>query len=89
MKTFRAAHGAKFAAMGVLAGLLGAGMMTLPVLQGFILASAFMSGITATVEQSIPPAIVGRSRAALEHYLTREQAFRSVMSIEPVFFMQR
>lgn len=80
-RTFLAAHSAKLLTMGAFAALLGTGMMTLPLLQGLIILNAFIGGITSTAENSTPPALVGRDRAALEHYWTREQAFRQLISI--------
>lgn len=72
--------------IGVMAGLLATGHMTIPIMIGINAFNGFLAGIALTAESSIPPALVGQNPQKLERFWTLEQTLLEIVGVvAPIF----
>lgn len=79
--SYLGASALRLVSISLLAGLLATGHMTLPLMMGFYSINGFLSGISLTAMESIPPALVGQDQARIEKFWTWEQTILEVIGI--------
>lgn len=85
-KTYIAPTILRMLSIGVMAGLLATGHMTIPLMIGINTLNGFLAGIAMTSEASIPPALVGQNPQKLERFWTLEQTLLEVVGVvAPIF----
>ncbi|MBI2363301.1 MAG: hypothetical protein HYV15_07980, partial [Elusimicrobia bacterium] len=79
--SYLGASALRLVSISILAGLLATGHMTLPLMMGFYSINGFLSGISLTAMESIPPALVGQDQARIEKFWTWEQTILEIIGI--------